>query len=92
MGYATGILYRIQLNIYKAYNKGISVKELAQRYEVSELKITDAINKVEERLNNNNTSHWYLDVLHLVQEIKIWRSHYRRKIYIGEWKRIINWF
>lgn len=57
MGYATGILYRIQLNIYKAYNKGISVKELAQRYEVSELKITDAINKVEERLNNNNTSH-----------------------------------
>ena len=69
MGYATGILHRIQLNIYKAYKKGTSVKELAQRYEVSELKITDAINKVEERLNNN-TSHWYLDVLHLVQEIK----------------------
>ena len=70
MGYATGVLHRIQLNIYKAYNRGTSVEELAQRYEVSELKITDAINKVEERLNNN-TSHWYLDVLHLVQEIKI---------------------
>ena len=64
MGYATGILHRIQLNIYKAYKRGTSVEELAQRYEVSELKITDAINKVEERLNNN-TSHWYLDVLHL---------------------------
>ena len=70
MGYATGILHRIQSNIYKAYKKGASVEELAQRYEVSELKITDAINEVEERLNNN-TSHWYLDVLHLVQEIKI---------------------
>lgn len=70
MGYATGVLHRIQLNIYKAYKRGTSVEELAQRYEVSELKITDAINKVEERLNNN-TSHWYLDVLHLVQEIKI---------------------
>lgn len=57
MGYATGILHRIQLNIYKAYKKGTSVKELAQRYEVSELKITDAIDKVEERLNNNNTLH-----------------------------------
>ena len=70
MGYATGILHRIQLNIYESYKKGTSVKELAQRYEVSELKITDAINKVEER-SNNNTSYWYLDVLHLVQEIKI---------------------
>ena len=70
MGYATGVLHRIQLNIYKAYKRGTSVEELAQRYEVSELKITDAINKVEERLNNN-TSLWYLDVLHLVQEIKI---------------------
>ena len=70
MGYATGVLHRIQLNIYKAYKRGTSIEELAQRYEVSELKITDAINKVEERLNNN-TSHWYLDVLHLVQEIKI---------------------
>ena len=70
MGYATGVLHRIQLNIYKAHKRGTSVEELAQRYEVSELKITDAINKVEERLNNN-TSHWYLDVLHLVQEIKI---------------------
>ena len=70
MGYATGILHRIQLNIYEAYKNGTSIEELAQRYEVSELKITDAINKVEERLNNN-TSYWYLDVLHLVQEIKI---------------------
>ena len=69
MGYATGILHRIQLNIYEAYKNGTSVKELAQRYEVSELKITDAINKVEERLNNN-TLHWYLYVLYLVQEIK----------------------
>ena len=56
MGYATGVLHRIQLNIYKAHKRGTSVEELAQRYEVSELKITDAINKVEERLNNN-TSH-----------------------------------
>ena len=71
MGYATGILHRIQLNIYEAYKKGTSVKELAQRYEVSELKITDAINKVEERLNNNDTLHWYLYMLYLVQEIKI---------------------
>ena len=39
MGYATGILHRIQLNIYEAYKKGTSVEELAQRYEVSELKI-----------------------------------------------------
>ena len=52
MGYATGILHRIQLNIYEAYKKGISIEDLAQRYEVSELKITDAINKVEERLSN----------------------------------------
>ena len=57
MGYATSILHRMQLNIYEAYKKGTSVKELAQRYEVSELKITDAINKVEERLNNNDTLH-----------------------------------
>ena len=57
MGYATGILHRIQLNIYEAYKKGASIEELAQRYEVSELKITDAIDKVEERLNNNNTLH-----------------------------------
>ena len=71
MGYATGILHRIQLNIYDAYKKGTSVKELAQRYEVSELKITDAINKVEERLNKNDTLHWYLYMLYLVQEIKI---------------------
>ena len=70
MGYATGVLHRIQLNIYKAYKKGTSVEELAQRYEVSELKITNAINKVEERLNNN-TLYWYLYVLYLVQEIKI---------------------
>lgn len=70
MGYATGILHRIQLNIYEAYKNGTSIEELVQRYEVSELKITDAINKVEERLNNKGTSHWYLDVLHLVQEIK----------------------
>lgn len=69
MGYATGILHRIQLNIYEAYKNGTSIEELAQRYEVSELKITDAINKVEERLNNN-TLHWYLYVLYLVQEIK----------------------
>lgn len=57
MSYATGILHRIQLNIYKDYKKGVSVEELAQRYEVSELKITDAIDKVEERLNNNDTLH-----------------------------------
>lgn len=57
MGYATGILHRIQLNIYKAYKKGTSIEELAQRYEVSELKITNAIDKVEERLNNNDTLH-----------------------------------
>ena len=57
MGYATGILHRIQLNIYEAYKKGASIEELAQRYEVSELKITDAIDKVEERLNNNDTLH-----------------------------------
>ena len=53
MGYATGILHRIQLNIYEAYKNSTSIEELAQRYEVSELKITDAIDKVEERLNNN---------------------------------------
>ena len=53
MGYATGILHRMQLNIYEAYKNGTSIEELAQRYEVSELKITDAIDKVEERLNNN---------------------------------------
>lgn len=69
MGYATGILHRIQLNIYEAYKNGTSIEELAQRYEVSELKITDAIDKVEERLNNN-TLHWCLYVLYLVQEIK----------------------
>ena len=70
MGYATGILHRIQLNIYESYKNGTSIEELAQRYEVSELKITDAIDKVEERLNNN-TLYWYLYVLYLVQEIKI---------------------
>ena len=57
MGYATGILHRIQLNIYEAHKKGTSIEELAQRYEVSEFKITDAIDKVEERLNNNDTLH-----------------------------------
>lgn len=57
MGYADGVLHRIQLNIYKAYKEGVSVEELAQRYEVHELKITDAIDKVEKRLNNNDTLH-----------------------------------
>lgn len=80
MGYATGILHRIQLNIYEAYKNGTSIEELAQRYEVSELKITDAIDKVEERLNNN-TLYWYLYALYLVQEIKINLKYYQEEIY-----------
>ena len=36
MGYATGILHRIQLNIYKAYKKGVSIEELAQRQEAAD--------------------------------------------------------
>ena len=52
MGYAKGILHRIESNIYAAYRNGDTVENLAKRYEVSESKIKNSINKVKERQNN----------------------------------------
>ena len=52
MGYATGILHRIESNIYAAYRNGDTVENLAKRYEVSESKIKNSINKAKERQNN----------------------------------------